>query len=85
MDQFITITYHSVPEQMAIELDVRSRPGTVELFANRDGMARLAELVADILLHPDPASFSYVLGHKDGIPKGSPTLKIEFDEVLDQI
>jgi hypothetical protein len=85
MDQFVSISYTPNFEQMAIQVDVTSRPGIVHLVANKSGMAYLAGLVADFLTFLEPENHLYEVSQEQGLVSGSPTLCFAFDPALDSL
>jgi hypothetical protein len=84
MDQFVEISYTPDVERMAIRVDVTSRPGILQLVANKSGMAYLAGLVGDFLTYLKPEDLDYTLTDQTCLASGSPTLIFLFDAGLDE-
>jgi len=83
MDQFVEISYTPDPERTAIQVDLTSRPGILQLVANKSGMAHLAGLVADFITYLKPEDLVYQLTEQTCLVSGSPSLVFVFDSALD--
>jgi len=84
MNQFVQIDYGGEPETAKIAVDI-STVGHTVLVADSNGMAQLASVLTNFLLHAEPHTLRYEIGPDEGLSEGSPKLILEFDDKLDTL
>lgn len=88
LEQFVQVIYPYHMEKNKIRLVIDNTERGVEeiaLWANQDGMAYLASLVADFVLFQNPEGLAYSVGVEQGLLLDSPLLRFEFDAMLDDV
>jgi len=86
LEQFVTFLYDHDPKvsRMKVVVDLESKKTSIEISANRDGMALLASFLSTFVLDCDPTTYAFGFDSSDGATPESPRLVFDFDPAFDE-
>jgi len=86
LPQFVTLLYDrdDIASRIKVVVDLESKRTSIEISANRDGMAFLANNLSKFVLYRDPNPLAFEFDSSDGVTPESPRLVFDFDPAFDE-